>query len=130
MESGPNHYNLLKVSRDASSTLLKKAYRTLSLELHPDKNKSPTAAEDFQKAKVAFDVLIDRELRGIYERLGDAGVKAAKHTVIDHKYILLQMLVYYGSTAIFAFMMNFSEATGDSMSLSFFGLFGTSPSCH
>lgn len=40
-EKGPNHYNLLGVPRGCPTTVLKKAYRNLSLELHPDKNKSP-----------------------------------------------------------------------------------------
>ena len=55
-EKGPNHYPLLNVGRDCSTTTLKKAYKRLSLELHPDKNKSPTAHEDFNKLKRAYDV--------------------------------------------------------------------------
>jgi hypothetical protein len=38
-EKGPNHYNLLGISRGTSTANLKRAYRNLSLELHPDKNK-------------------------------------------------------------------------------------------
>jgi DnaJ-class molecular chaperone len=103
---------------------LKKAYRNLSLELHPDKNKSPTAPEDFRRVKHAFDILTNSEYREVYNRLGDAGAKVAAQTVVDHKYIIIQMLVYYSSSLIFAFLMTFAEPSGDAMSASFFGLLG------
>jgi curved DNA-binding protein CbpA len=97
----------------------------LSLELHPDKNKSPHAAEEFQKVKHAFDVLMNPDTRHVYDRLGDAGVNVAARTVIDHKYIIIQMLVYYFSSVVFAFLMTFAEPSGDAMSAAFFGLTGT-----
>jgi curved DNA-binding protein CbpA len=121
-ESGPNHYRMLNVPRSAGMSYLKKAYRHLSLELHPDKNKAAYAEEEFRKVKAAYDVLSDADLRHVYDRLGTDGVKVAMHHVIDHKYIITQMLVYYASTTILAFLMNFSEATGDSMSVSMFGM--------
>ena len=123
-EKGPNHYNLLGVPRECPTVLLKKAYRVLSLELHPDKNKSPHAAEEFQKVKHAFDVLMNPDTRHVYDRLGDAGVNVAARTVIDHKYIIIQMLVYYFSSVVFAFLMTFAEPSGDAMSAAFFGLTG------
>ena len=95
------------------------------MELHPDKNKSPHAAEEFQKVKHAFDVLMNPDTRHVYDRLGDAGVNVAARTVIDHKYIILQMLVYYFSSVVFAFLMTFAEPSGDAMSAAFFGLTGT-----
>lgn len=124
-EKGPNHYNLLGVSRECPTAVLKKAYRNLSLELHPDKNKSPEAPDQFLKVKHAFDVLLNPDTRQIYDRLGDAGVKVSAQTVIDHKYIIIQMLVYYFSSMIFAFLMTFAEPSGDAMTTSFFGLIGT-----
>lgn len=116
---------MLGVPRNCPTAILKKAYRNLSLELHPDKNKSPEAPEQFRKVKAAFDVLLNPDTRQIYERLGDAGVKVSAQTVIDHKYIIIQMLVYYSSSIIFAFLMTFAEPSGDAMSTSFFGLVGT-----
>ena len=62
----------------------------------------------------------------MYERLGDAGVKVSAQTVIDHKYIIIQMLVYYASSMIFAFLMTFSESGGDAMITALFGLTGGS----
>lgn len=122
LEKGPNAYSLLNMTRGSSSSLIRKTYRNLSRELHPDKNKSPTAAEEFQKVKQAYDVIIEPDLRRVYNILGDAGVKASAQTVIDHKYIMLQMAVYYGSTTIFAYLMTFSDETGDAFSLALFGL--------
>ncbi len=122
MEKGPNAYSLLNLSRGSSTSLIKKTYRNLSRELHPDKNKSPNAAEEFQRVKYAFDVVSDPELRKVYNRLGDAGVKTSAQAVIDHKYIMTQMAVYYASTLIFAFLMTFSDASGDAFGLAMFGL--------
>jgi len=122
MESGPSHYSLLGVGRDSSLGHIKKAYRGISLELHPDKNKAPEAAVQFNQVTQAFDILSDKEKRREYNRLGDAGVATSAQQVIDHKYLLIQMIVYYASTVIFAFMMTFSEPTGDAFSVSLFGL--------
>ena len=121
-EKGPNHYQLLQVNRASTGGEIKKAYRNLSLELHPDKNKSPTASDEFHRVKQAFDVLVDKEKRREYDRLGDQGVNVSKQTVIDHRYILIQMIVYYCSSIIFAFIMTFSEPNGDALGQSLFGL--------
>lgn len=102
------------------------------LELHPDKNKAPDAADKFRKVKAAFDVLSDKGKRKEYNRLGDRGVAVHAQSVIDHKYILLQLVVYYCSSIVFAFLMTFSEPTGDAFSISLFGLTGnphTTASC-
>ncbi len=74
--------------------------------------------------KHAFDVLLNPDTRQVYDRLGDAGVKVSAHSVIDHKYIIIQMLVYYSSSMIFAFLMTFAESSGDAMVTSLFGLLG------
>ena len=76
-----DYYEVLGVEKNADDDTLKKAYRNLSLELHPDKNKSPEAPEQFQRVKHAFDVLLNPDTRQIYDRLGDAGVKVSAQTV-------------------------------------------------
>lgn len=119
---GPNHFQILEIPRDASDTKLKQKYRQLSLKLHPDKNKAPTAPADFQRVAYAYDVLQDTEKRKVYEKLGDAGVKMYAHSAIDNKYIITQMIVYFASSALFAFLMTFSDPTGSAMTLSIFGL--------
>ena len=94
-------------------------------EFHPDKNKDPGAAEIFQKIKHAFDVITDKDKKREYNRLGDHGVAVLAQTVVDHKYILIQLVVYYASSLIFAFLMTFSEPTGDAFNICVFGLTGT-----
>ncbi|HLP23168.1 MAG TPA: molecular chaperone DnaJ [Microbacteriaceae bacterium] len=67
-----DHYEVLGVARDASADDIKKAYRRLARELHPDVNPSPDAAERFKEVTHAYDVLSDPESRQRYD-LGDAG---------------------------------------------------------
>ena len=68
-------YKLLGVSRNASSKEIKKAYRQKSLEFHPDKNKEEGAAEKFAEIARAYEVLSDEELKDIYDRHGEDGLK-------------------------------------------------------
>jgi len=68
-----DYYETLGVSRDAGSEELKKAYRRLALEHHPDKNPDdPTAAEKFRAATEAYQVLSDAGKRARYDRFGHA----------------------------------------------------------
>ncbi len=62
-------YSTLGVARDASEAEIKKAYRKLAKELHPDKNKdNPKATERFSAATSAYDVLNDKTKRAAYDR--------------------------------------------------------------
>ena len=122
MAAGVNHYQLLNVPRGCSTQSLKKAYRVLSLELHPDKNKAEDAVDKFRVVKHAFDVLSNADFRRAYDMLGENGAKLAAQSVVDLKYIVIQMLVYYASTLVFTFLMTFSESTGDVLGSSIFGL--------
>ena len=67
-----DHYDVLGVSRDASADEIKKAYRKLARELHPDVNPGADASEKFKAVTHAYDVLSDPEQRQRYD-LGDAG---------------------------------------------------------
>ena len=67
-----DHYDVLGVQRDASDADIKKAYRRLARELHPDVNPAPDAAERFKDVTHAYDVLSDPEQRRRY----DAGPQA------------------------------------------------------
>lgn len=55
-ERGPNYYQILGLRRGSSAIEIKRAYRQLSLELHPDKNKSQDAADRFSKMSAALEV--------------------------------------------------------------------------
>ncbi|MDB5721536.1 MAG: hypothetical protein JWP15_2154 [Alphaproteobacteria bacterium] len=62
-------YSQLGVKRDASEAEIKKAYRKLAKELHPDKNKdNPAASARFSKVTQAYDILTDKDKRARYDR--------------------------------------------------------------
>lgn len=62
-----NYYDILGVSKDASEDELKKAYRKLSLQWHPDRNNSEEAKEKFQEINEAYDTLSDQSKRREYD---------------------------------------------------------------
>ncbi len=70
-----DYYERLGVSRDADGETVKKAYRKLAMQYHPDRNDSPNAEENFKRVTEAYEVLRDPEQRQLYDRYGEAGVK-------------------------------------------------------
>ncbi|KAM3709688.1 hypothetical protein ACJW30_02G192100 [Castanea mollissima] len=69
-------YSLLGVSRNASKSEIKSAYRKLARSYHPDVNKEPGAEQKFKDISNAYEVLSDDEKRSLYDRYGEAGLKA------------------------------------------------------
>jgi molecular chaperone DnaJ len=65
-----DYYEVLGVSRAASDDDIKKAYRRLALQYHPDRNNAPEATERFKEATEAYQVLSDSDKRGLYDRYG------------------------------------------------------------
>src|SRR5512139_3984137 len=62
-------YSTLGVARGASEAEIKKAYRKLAKELHPDRNKdNPAASARFSKVTQAYDILTDKNKRAQYDR--------------------------------------------------------------
>ena len=57
-------YETLNVSENASSSEIKKAYRTLAKKYHPDMNKDPEAEEKFKEINAAYEVLGDEQKKG------------------------------------------------------------------
>ncbi len=69
-----DYYAILGVSRDASAEDIKKAYRRLSKELHPDKHKGKKDAETkFKEINQAYETLSHAEKKKMYDRFGEAG---------------------------------------------------------
>ncbi|KAL6623121.1 hypothetical protein ACP70R_033000 [Stipagrostis hirtigluma subsp. patula] len=70
-------YSILGVSRNASKSEIKSAYRKLARSYHPDVNKDPGAEQKFKDISNAYEVLSDDEKRAIYDKYGEAGLKGA-----------------------------------------------------
>jgi molecular chaperone DnaJ len=73
-----DYYQLLGVPRDADGEQIKKAYRKLALQYHPDRNDGSKEAEErFKEVTEAYEVLRDSEKRALYDRYGKQGVRGA-----------------------------------------------------
>jgi molecular chaperone DnaJ len=71
-----DYYDVLGVSKSASETEIKKAYRKLAIKFHPDKNPDDKASEEkFKEAAEAYDVLSNTEKKQRYDQFGHAGMK-------------------------------------------------------
>ena len=67
-----DYYDVLGVSRGAPEEEIKKAFRKLALEYHPDRNKSDDAGEKFKEVNEAYQILTDSKKRASYDRFGHA----------------------------------------------------------
>lgn len=75
MSEKRDFYEVLGVSRDAGEEEIRKAYRKLALQYHPDRNQGDAEAEaKFKEATEAYSVLSDGSKRGAYDRFGHAGL--------------------------------------------------------
>jgi molecular chaperone DnaJ len=107
-----DYYEVLGISRDASSEEIKKAYRKLALKFHPDRNPGNKEAEEkFKEAAEAYSVLIDSEKRPIYNRFGHEGLRGEGFT---------------GFTGFdSSIFRDFEDILGDFFGFSFGDFFGT-----
>jgi molecular chaperone DnaJ len=77
-----DYYEILGVPKNASKEDIKKAFRSLALKYHPDRNKSPDAEEKFKEISEAYAVLSDDEKRRMYDNYGEEGIHG-KYTEQD-----------------------------------------------
>src|SRR5213592_2450835 len=77
MTSKRDYYEVLGVSREADDEEVKRAYRKLAMQYHPDRNVGDAEAElKFKEAAEAYEILRDPEKRQRYDRYGPAGLDA------------------------------------------------------
>src|SRR6187402_3836635 len=70
-----DYYEILEVPKDADEGTIKKSYRKIAMQYHPDRNPNNKSAEDkFKEAAEAYEVLSDADKRARYDRFGHAGV--------------------------------------------------------
>lgn len=72
MADNKDYYEILGVSKTASADEIKRAYRKLALEFHPDRNKTKEAEEKFKEVTKAYEVLGDAQKRQAYDQFGAA----------------------------------------------------------
>jgi molecular chaperone DnaJ len=78
--TGRDYYELLGVERGASEQDIKRAFRRLARELHPDVSEHPEADERFREVAEAYQVLSNTETRELYDRYGHAGLRGGGFT--------------------------------------------------
>jgi molecular chaperone DnaJ len=78
--TGRDYYKLLEVGRDASEQDIKRSFRRLARELHPDVSEAPDAGDRFREVAEAYQVLSNSETRQVYDRYGHAGLRGGGFT--------------------------------------------------
>lgn len=77
MTTKRDYYEVLGVPRGADAAEIKKSYRRLARQYHPDINKDPAAEDHFKEINEAYEVLSDEQKRTVYDRFGHAGLQGS-----------------------------------------------------
>jgi molecular chaperone DnaJ len=108
MSSKRDYYEILGVAKGANADEIKKAYRKVAMQYHPDRNPGDKAAEEkFKEAAEAYEILSDADKRAQYDRFGHAGVRGASGGG--------------GATNMDDIFSQFGDIFGDDLFGSFFG---------
>ena len=93
-----DYYSVLGISRTADEKEVKKAFRRLARELHPDVSDQPDAGERFREAAEAYEVLSKRETRELYDRYGHEGLRTGGFRPTDFDFTSLSDIfsVFFG----------------------------------
>src|SRR3954463_8178036 len=75
-EQKQDYYDVLGVARGASAEEMKKAFRRLAMQFHPDRNQDTGAEAKFKEVSEAYEVLSDPERRAMYDRFGHAATQS------------------------------------------------------
>ncbi len=104
-----DYYQVLGVGRDAAAAEVKKAYRRLAVQYHPDKNPgNPEAEERFKEVAEAFEVLSDPRRREVYDAYGHEGLKGRGFGFHDPADIFQQFMgAAFGGGGIFGDIFGF-----------------------
>jgi molecular chaperone DnaJ len=110
-----DYYELLGVSREATDAELKKAFRRLARELHPDINRhDPEAEEKFKEVAEAYEALSDPQRRSIYDRYGHEGLRTGGYEPSFSGFGSVSDIfdAFFGSGSPFASAFGGGEASG------------------
>src|SRR6476620_8902152 len=112
-----DYYEILGLNKSASSDEIKKAYRKVAMQHHPDRNPGDKAAEEkFKEAAEAYEVLSDGDKRSQYDRFGHAGLSGNGRGFGGHGMNMEDIFSQFG------------DIFGDDIFGSFFGGGGRQPS--
>uniref|UniRef100_A0A8R1E006 DnaJ homolog subfamily C member 1 n=1 Tax=Caenorhabditis japonica TaxID=281687 RepID=A0A8R1E006_CAEJA len=101
-EVGVNFYEWFDIPREATPTQVKKAYRKLTLEWHPDRNSAPDATEKFRQVAGIYEVLKTAELREKYDNILEHGMPSWRQPL--YYYRRMRKLEWYESVLVLLFI--------------------------
>jgi len=104
-----DYYELLEVTREASHAEIKRSFRRLARELHPDVSAAPGAERRFRAVAEAYEVLSDPDRRAMYDRFGHAGLRNGGFAPMDADFGSLSdvFAAFFGET-----LFGRTQATG------------------